>query len=97
MFLFLFVQFFKDIPKEIIEAATVDDASLMEVYSKIILPLSGAVIVTAALMQFIGQWNSHLWSLLVAQNKSMALIQTRLADFNTEEGPEGGLNMQPSS
>lgn len=90
MVLFLFVQFFKDIPKEIIEAATVDDASLMEVYSKIILPLSGAVIVTAALMQFIGQWNSHLWSLLVAQNKSMALIQTRLADFNTEEGTEGG-------
>ena len=90
MVLFLFVQFFKDIPKEILEAATVDGAGLINIYFKIIIPMSGAVIVTAALMQFIGQWNSYLWPLLVAQNKSMALIQTRLAEFNTEEGTNWG-------
>lgn len=90
MVLFLFVQFFKDIPKEIIEAATVDGANLIAIYLKIIIPMSGAVLVTAALMQFIGQWNSYLWPLLVAQNKSVALIQTRLSDFNAEEGTEWG-------
>ena len=88
MVLFLFVQFFKDIPKEILEAAIVDGASLRHLFFKIILPMSGAVFVTSALMQFIGQWNSYLWPLLVAQSKSLRLIQTRLTDFNTEEGTE---------
>jgi len=88
MVLFLFVQFFKDIPKEILEAAIVDGASLRHLFFKIILPMSGAVLVTSALMQFIGQWNSYLWPLLVAQSKSLRLIQTRLTDFNTEEGTE---------
>ena len=88
MVLFLFVQFFKDIPKEILEAAIVDGASLRHLFFKIILPMSGAVFVTSALMQFIGHWNSYLWPLLVAQSKSLQLIQTRLTDFNAEEGTE---------
>ncbi len=88
MVLFLFVQFFKDIPKEILEAGIVDGASLRHLFFKIIFPMSGAVFVTSALMQFIGHWNSYLWPLLVAQSKSMRLIQTRLTDFNTEEGTE---------
>ena len=88
MVLFLFVQFFKDIPKEILEAAVVDGASLRHLFFRVILPMSGAVLVTSALMQFIGQWNSYLWPLLVAQSKSLRLIQTRLTDFNSEEGTE---------
>ena len=88
MVLFLFVQFFKDIPKEILEAAIVDGAGLGHLFFRIILPMSGAVFVTSALMQFIGQWNSYLWPLLVAQSKSLRLIQTRLTDFNSEEGTE---------
>ncbi|MBQ9301318.1 MAG: carbohydrate ABC transporter permease [Clostridia bacterium] len=88
MILFLFVQFFKDIPKEILEAAIVDGASLRHLFFRIIFPMSGAVFVTSALMQFMGQWNSYLWPLLVAQSKSLRLIQTRLTDFNAEEGTE---------
>lgn len=86
--LFLFVQFFKDIPHGIIEAAVVDGAKLRHIFFQIILPMSGAVFVTAALLLFMSQWNGYLWPLLVAQSKSLRLIQTRLTDFNTEEGTE---------
>ena len=83
--LFLFVQFFKDIPTEIIEAARVDGASWIKVFVKIIMPLSVPVFITAGLVIFISQWNSYLWPLLMAQTPDMQVIQIRLAQFKTEE------------
>lgn len=83
--LFLFVQFFKDIPTGIIEAARVDGASWIRVFTKIIMPLSVPVFITAGLVIFISQWNSYLWPLLMAQTPDMQLIQIRLAQFKTEE------------
>lgn len=83
--LFLFVQFFKDIPTEIIEAARVDGASWLRVFVNVIMPLSIPVFITAGLVIFISQWNSYLWPLLMAQTPDMQLIQIRLAQFKTEE------------
>ena len=83
--LFLFVQFFKDIPGEILEAARVDGASWTEIFMRIIMPLSVPVFITAGLMIFISQWNSYLWPLLMAQTPDMQLIQIRLGIFKTEE------------
>lgn len=86
--LFLFVQFFKDIPKGILEAAVIDGAKWRHLFFRMIVPLSGSIFVTAALVLFISQWNAYLWPLLVAQSKSLRLIQTRLSDFKTEEATE---------
>ncbi|HKL80003.1 MAG TPA: carbohydrate ABC transporter permease [Mobilitalea sp.] len=82
--LFLFVQFFKDIPASLIEAARVDGAKWRTVYSKIILPLSKPVVITAGLMLFMGEWNSYLWPLLVARSKDIQTIQMALSDFSTQ-------------
>ena len=83
--LFLFVQFFKDIPKGLIEAARIDGASWARVFIHIIMPLSVPIFITAGLMIFISQWNSYLWPLLMAQTPDMHLIQIRLGVFKTEE------------
>lgn len=56
----------------------------MQIYARIILPLSKPVLVTAALMAFINQWNSFLWPLLVAHRKEIRLIQVALSDFTAE-------------
>lgn len=82
--IFLFVQFFKNIQREFFEAARIDGATWMQIYGKIILPLSKPVLVTAALMTFINQWNSFLWPLLVAHGKEIRLIQVALSDFTAE-------------
>ena len=83
--LFLFVQFFKDIPKGLIEAARIDGASWARVFIHIIMPLAVPIFITAGLMIFISQWNSYLWPLLMAQTPDMHLIQIRLGVFKTEE------------
>jgi ABC-type glycerol-3-phosphate transport system permease component len=82
--LFLFTQFFKDIPTSLIEAARVDGAGWITIFVKIIIPSSIPVFVTAGLMTFMNQWNSYLWPLLVSRTKSFQMIQIALGTFRGE-------------
>ena len=82
--LFLFVQFFTNIPRDLFEAARMDGASWMQIYWRILLPTSKPVLITAGLMTFINQWNSFLWPLLVAHGRDIRLIQVALSDFTAE-------------
>jgi ABC-type glycerol-3-phosphate transport system permease component len=82
--LFLFTQFFRDIPVSLIEAARVDGASWGTVYLKIIVPSSVPVFVTAGLMTFMNQWNAYLWPLLVARSRNIQLIQIAISSFRGE-------------
>lgn len=82
--LFLFVQFFSSIPRGLFEAARIDGANWLQIYWRILLPMSKPVLITAALMVFINQWNSFLWPLLVAHGRDIRLIQVALSDFTAE-------------
>jgi ABC-type glycerol-3-phosphate transport system permease component len=82
--LFLFNQFFRDIPKSLLEAARIDGAGWLMVFFRIIIPLSIPVFVTAGLMIFMTQWNSYLWPLLVARSRDVQTIQIALGQFRGE-------------
>ena len=60
--IFLFVQFFKGLPPELIEAARIDGASWFQIYTALIVPLSGPVFATNAILTFLPMWNSFLCS-----------------------------------
>ena len=81
---FLFIQFFKDIPPSLIEAARVDGAKWPAIFLKIIVPISVPVFITAGLMVFMDQWNSYLWPLLVARSKEIRTIQIAISQFSGE-------------
>ncbi|PNV61248.1 ABC transporter permease [Clostridium sp. chh4-2] len=85
LMLFLFRQFFSDMPASLIEAARVDGASWMTIYRKIMLPASVPVFITASLMQFMNSWNSYLWPLLVARSEAIRTIQIALASLKMEQ------------
>ena len=63
--IFLFIQFFSGIPTEFEEAARMDGATDLEVFFKIIVPLSKPIIATVAVFCFIGVWNDYLWPIMV--------------------------------
>ena len=71
MNLIIMVTFFKGIPNDLIEAAEIDGAKHLTVFSKIILPLSKTVLVTVSIFAFMGSWNNYLWPLLCAMGKNM--------------------------
>lgn len=82
--MFLFVQFFKDIPADLLDAARVDGANVGQVFTKVLMPLSKPIFITAGLMIFMDQWNSYLWPLLIARSKDIRTIQIALSAFSTE-------------
>jgi multiple sugar transport system permease protein len=68
--IFLFAQYFSTIPKSLDEAARVDGAGWFTIYRKLIVPLSGPVFATVAILTFLPAWNSYLWPLMVVQEES---------------------------
>lgn len=82
--MFLFIQFFRDIPADLLDAARVDGANILTIFVKILMPLSKPIFITAGLMLFMDQWNSYLWPLLMARSKDIRTIQIALSSFTTE-------------
>ena len=89
MNLIIMVAFFKGIPNDLIEAAEIDGAKHMTVYSRIMMPLSKTVLVTVSIFAFMGSWNNYLWPLLCAMSSNMftlpvgvpTLLGTYLIDY----------------
>ncbi|MBQ8302584.1 MAG: carbohydrate ABC transporter permease [Clostridia bacterium] len=88
--IFLFMQFFQNIPKEYEEAARMDGASTLGVFFKVIMPLSKPILATVAVFCFIGVWNDYLWPSMIlpsANDGSWPLlpIQTALISIKSIE------------
>ncbi|CAG7647177.1 carbohydrate ABC transporter permease [Paenibacillus allorhizosphaerae] len=82
--IFLYRQFFLDLPKALIESARIDGASWFKIYAGIIMPLCKPVTVSAGLLIFIHQWESFMWPLIATRSKDYKVIQVALSDFVTE-------------
>ncbi len=80
--IFLFVQYFKDLPRDMVEAARVDGASWFQVYRRVIMPLSGPVIATAAILKFLMMYNNQfIWPIMVVQEETYRPIMVGLQYF----------------
>lgn len=91
--IFLFVQYFKTIPKELDEAAIIDGASYFSIYWRIIVPLAGPAFATSAILSFLAIWNAYLWPVMVVQTESLRPVQVGLDYFwasTSEEGTQWG-------
>ncbi|WP_212905405.1 carbohydrate ABC transporter permease, partial [Clostridium polyendosporum] len=76
--IFLFRQFFVTIPKEIEEAALIDGANKIQIFFKIVLPLSKSICATVAILTFIAQWNDFLWPVLMISDTKKYPLQVAL-------------------
>jgi multiple sugar transport system permease protein/putative chitobiose transport system permease protein len=83
--IFLFRQFFAEIPQDLIDASRVDGASWMQVLTRIIVPISKPVLISAAVLTFLGQWNSFFWPLLVAPAPQFRVVQVAVSIIGVEQ------------
>jgi multiple sugar transport system permease protein len=79
--IYLFVQYFKDLPGELIEAARVEGASWFAIYRRIVMPLSGPVLATAAILKFLVMYNQYLWPIMVTQEEQYRPVMVGLQYF----------------
>ncbi len=92
-FIFLMVQFFRGIPRELDEAAMMDGAGPWRIYWKIILPLSMPVLATAAVFTFIWTWDDFFGPLIYLNRMSDYTVMLGLRTFTDSTGTSdyGGL------
>lgn len=71
---FLFRQFFKTIPPELVDAAKLDGAGPVRFFLDILLPLSKTQIAALFIILFVYGWNQYLWPLVITTDGNMATI-----------------------
>jgi multiple sugar transport system permease protein len=92
-FIFLMVQFFRGIPRELDEAARMDGAGPWRIYWKIMLPLSTPVLATAAIFTFIWTWDDFFGPLIYLSELRDYTVMLGLRTFTDSTGQSdyGGL------
>lgn len=82
--IFLMRQFILPIPDELIDAARIDGAGDLRIFTAIVLPQLRPALATLALLTFVFQFNEFLWPLIVVGTTEMRPITTGLTLFNQE-------------
>lgn len=81
--IFMFRQFFMDIPNELLEASAIDGASPMRTFVSIVIPSSGPVFATVFILDYITHWGDFMWPILVCTGESIRNIQLGIQAFFT--------------
>ncbi len=78
---FFMTQFFKSLPKELEEAASIDGAGTFRTFRQIILPNAYPALAALAILQFQGSWNAFQWPLIVVRSPEHLTLPLGLASF----------------
>jgi len=79
--IFMFRQFFLNLPKELEESSRIDGCNIFETFYKIALPIAIPTTATLAIFTFVSSWNSFMWPLIVTNSDSMRTLPVGLAFF----------------
>src|SRR5450631_263397 len=78
---FIFRQYFLQLPSELFDAARIDGASELRLLRSIALPLVRPALLTATLITFIGPWNEFLWPFLITKQQAKQPLAVALANY----------------
>ncbi|KFL16749.1 sugar ABC transporter permease [Geobacillus stearothermophilus] len=85
--IFMYTNFFRSIPDELIEAAKMDGAGHFTIIRRIVWPMSRSITTIIFLFLFMERWVELLWDMLVVNNEKMLTLNVLLAQMF---GPYGG-------
>lgn len=83
--------FFRGLPTELKEAAKIDGATELQVFFKIVLPLSKPVIFVIALYAFVGQWNAYFDAMIYLEEQSLYPLQLVLRSILIQNEVQPGM------
>lgn len=82
--IYLFRQFFLDVPNELVEAAEMDGANPIRIFFGLVMPISGSVFATVLILDYVAYWSDFMWPLLATLSPNMRTVQLGLQAFFTE-------------
>ena len=83
---FMMATFFRAVPREIFEAATLDGANIYRIFWSVGMPLVRNALFTVALVQFFFIWNDLLIALTFTNSQDLRTIQAGLLNFTGQYG-----------
>jgi multiple sugar transport system permease protein len=78
---YILASFFRDIPRELEEAALIDGATRFQAFRKIVVPLGAPGVVTAGLLVFIFAWNEFLFAITLTSTPDRRPVPAAIAFF----------------
>ena len=85
--IFLVRQYALSIPDELLDAARIDGAGEWRIFRDVVLPLLAPVLVTLALLSFLGAWNDFMWPLIVLTDRDLHTLPVALAALSASTCP----------
>ncbi|MFV0137065.1 carbohydrate ABC transporter permease [Streptomyces sp. HMX87] len=84
-FVFLMVQFMRNLPKELDEAARIDGCGHLRIYWSIVLPLCRPALITSAIFTFINAWNDFMGPLIYLNEPGKYTVSLGMMMFRDQE------------
>jgi len=94
--IFLVRQFARGIPDELLEAARIDGAGELRVFTTVVVPLLRPVVATLAVFSFLAAWNDFMWPLIVLTDDALHTLPVALAGLSREHVQDNELMMAGS-
>jgi multiple sugar transport system permease protein len=79
--IYTLTSFFREIPKDLEEAALVDGATRFQAFYKVVVPLAAPGMATAAILTFIAAWNEFLFAITLTSSQSARTVPASIAFF----------------
>lgn len=91
--IFFFRQNIKSFPKELVEAARIDGLNELTIFFRIFVPINKNTYAAAAIITFMGSWNSYLWPLVALQSPEKRTLPLILSAMGASYTPDYGMMM----
>ncbi len=79
--IYMFRQFFCDVPDDLLEAAALDGCGPVKTFFMIVMPISKTVYATVFILDFVAHWNDFMWPFLVMTGETKRTIQLAIQVF----------------
>ena len=83
--------YFKSLPKELREASSIDGASEVKHFIKVVLPVCKPIIAVLLLYQFVGQWNSYFDAMIYLDDAKLQPLQLVIRSILIQNTPATGM------
>jgi trehalose/maltose transport system permease protein len=93
--IYILVSFFREIPRDLEEAALVDGATYFQAFRKVVVPLAAPGLATAGILTFIAAWNEFLLAVTLTSSSAARTVPAQISFFtgaSEHEIPYGSIS-----
>jgi multiple sugar transport system permease protein len=95
--IYILVSFFREIPRDLEEAALVDGATHFEAFRKVVVPLAAPGLATTAILTFISAWNEFLLATTLTSSREARTVPVAISQFTGSSQFEVPLGTQSAA